>query len=194
MQVTGIKGLVCFDCHNPLTTTDRAINFSHEKHAERGAHCTVCHGQYDHQSPPADAQPHEYGIGGTCLDCHDGQKAPGDCMLCHRDRHILMPATHRREGFLREHGPVNDPATDCHLCHAASWCLGCHQVEVPHASGFMGRHGSEFSKNPKICYQCHEPQGCHDCHGVPVPHDRTFIGKHGLYEYTETHVAYIQHG
>ena len=101
-----------------------------------------------------------------------------------------VPASHRRDDFLSEHGRRLDPA-ECSTCHTRESCTTCHtgsapegvgrlasrsEVEAPgaaverkapesHASPFFAAdHGAQASAAPGTCTSCHAEATCTGCH------------------------------
>lgn len=162
------KGLVCFDCHNALTVdTGRSptIAFSHEKHANRGAHCNQCHIDLAHGTP---GHVHAPGImpgHPQCFACHDGKKASNKCDYCHLTR--LAPSPHPPD-FLAVHGRAAlKNSSGCRECHKESFCLNCHTLPMPHPRNWVSIHGTQLGQGD--CARCHTQQFCNQCHQRTQP-------------------------
>ena len=156
----------CFRCHD--TPADLLIirtPFEHDAHPDY--YCISCHERLVHQ----DVNPPYYGAPGamsSCLECHDGKVAPGDCALCHAVGH--------------------EPRGECSLCHdTGDWtgivhkfpitgghadlgCTDCH-VDKPGVDMIPGLqlpvadpacvscHGDKHGNGLTDCARCHTPDG-----------------------------------
>jgi len=159
------------------------LKFDHQRHLALGAKCEVCHqglpqaslGTRQHLPKMA-----------TCLECHDGRQASGDCSTCH-----LTTASGRLKldftPYLRpmrgnplglDHGARFDlthatrakahPAS-CAACHAEAECQACHDgIGKPlriHANDFVLAHSAQARTQMVRCESCHRMQSfCVPCH------------------------------
>ena len=171
----GTESLGCNECHarRKPSAAAEAISFSHGLHLPRGGHCQTCHpftGKEAHGMPGHPA----------CFLCHDDARAPRECVLCHRDRAAILPASHRAPNFARTHG--RGDTRGCTGCHARAFCDDCHQIRLPHPAGFAGRaHAQAAQGNPRLCARCHPESECAACHQrrKPATHTPAFARTHG---------------
>jgi hypothetical protein len=162
-----------------LDRSERGLIFSHQRHLDRGAHCPVCHRAPDHgQEEVRPGGAHSTLSATACLACHEGQKHPAHCTLCHRNRAQIEPQSHEAPNWLRAHGPAGRQPQGCYDCHAEEDCRNCHEVQVPHPSGFLARHGAEAKAHERACNLCHLSRECQACHGVSLPHPPGFDRHH----------------
>jgi hypothetical protein len=83
----------------------------------------------------------------------------------------------------------------CGMCHAATFCVSCHQglpkvaggparkVIIPkgHAeSSFKTTHGKDFLAQKGACGSCHASASCERCHTTPMPHPADWTASHAL--------------
>ncbi len=162
----GVAMAACGRCHTPAIGPVRAPHtdagafrvrrqFSHRKHAARGAACAGCHAGAaaatgDLVPTPRKAQ---------CAGCHDGKKAfsmiEPACRRCHAapDREEPAAENRRRSQF-------------SHAAHAASDCRVCHELDARGSPGPIGRghrpcsdaacHARDFAaRAPVTCTVCH---------------------------------------
>lgn len=140
---------------------DDIYNFSHEKHQQFD--CARCH-------PSITSWENLDGhyIKGKmrdCLECHDGNETPKNCVICHSP--TPRPANHTRN-FEHKHGLAyrSDPHS-CKMCHEDSSCMDCHSRKPPsHTLAWTRyRHGIAARTNPQRCQACHsDPWVCARCH------------------------------
>jgi Cytochrome c7 and related cytochrome c/Class III cytochrome C family len=57
------------------------VTWTHRKHLQAGMQCTMCHG--DVSKLDAMAQTTSVTAMGSCIGCHQAQKAPTSCVTCH---------------------------------------------------------------------------------------------------------------
>ncbi len=151
-----------------------------------------------------------------CLTCHvDGSRkeiqsmpaAPAEMELPPAQAHYPVPASHREEGWLSEHGQ-EATAARCSTCHTSNSCLVCHEGTVPgvvrslpsrkesHAPGvevkrhppkshasqfFMKVHPTLASSSDQSCQTCHTESFCVECHDGPSNggyHPPDFVTRH----------------
>lgn len=160
-----LRGLVCLECHTLLQEKDsRRVNFSHPRHRGPGLHCPACHpnlGHRGHITPNMEEC--------TRAGCHDGQRVPNRCPLCHLRLAEVRPAWHS-PNFLRQHASFRQPEPACDACHERDFCDRCHQTLSPHPAGWGRTHRPRAAQERATCRQCHPPNYCRDCHGLPLPH------------------------
>jgi hypothetical protein len=160
------------------------IKMNHKIHVDKGIACTTCHGSMKEiQVATRDnALPHM----GTCLNCHDGSKAPSECRTCHlagkNGKLIttfgtgeLKPAGHFRndahdDHYLQTHAmTARGDEAYCGQCHEDKFCLACHSgVSRPlsiHPNNWVLTHPLSARRNNPTCNSCHRTQTfCLDCH------------------------------
>jgi nitrate/TMAO reductase-like tetraheme cytochrome c subunit len=172
----------CLVCHNNrYTAADGTV---------ATGQCDICHVRPAQGSKP-DSHTADWlqihgtnGILSTCTACHPaapGAAAPAggwdsseDCTTCHRG--VLMP---HPTGWLQEHGPESKHlgARACAMCHdVKTYCIGCHQVPLPHPKDFVSAHPAYARQNAATCFNCHSVDNCNACHsahqqGTPQAHD-----------------------
>jgi len=160
------------------------LKFNHKVHVDNGYACKTCHGEMT----DVDLATRDNALPtmGTCLECHDGRKAPDACRTCHLtlpDGRIdtmasgvpLKPAgwymaDAHDESFLQDHrkaAQMNDGY--CANCHQPKFCMDCHNgVQKPlkfHPNNWVLQHPSAARKNTPDCNSCHRLQTfCVDCH------------------------------
>ncbi|NCO66117.1 MAG: hypothetical protein COW32_00455 [Candidatus Aquicultor secundus] len=73
---------VCEQCHsmNRTFTFGGGLIVPHEKHLEQGVRCTTCHSNIAHAEGGEKAERPKME---TCMQCHNGKKAPENCGVCH---------------------------------------------------------------------------------------------------------------
>ena len=173
IKMSTLKGLICFNCHNILTTDSnpKGISFSHKNHLKRGYHCQKCHGGLGHQghiSPKMAA----------CMECHNGKIASGRCVLCHIKTAEMIPKSHNAN-WRMAHGEAVKKDNKCADCHKNRFCFSCHQIDMPHPGKWEEKfHGAKAKKDPLVCGSCHPERMCMDCHGVQIPHPANYVKAH----------------
>lgn len=132
-----------------------------------------------------------------CIQCHvNGPEVPAIQALAPDPRALALraalyaPDSHRKAGFLGQHGPKarQDPLR-CGFCHAQASCAACHRVPptavaaLPvagpgrgagaqverrkpssHDAGFPDRHAAPAAARPGRCSACHARAECLTCH------------------------------
>jgi hypothetical protein len=161
--------------------------FSHQLHLEKELACLNCHTDIDGSGPVE----HSYRpCMVTCLECHDGVRAPDDCALCHGEA-ITLSDIHP-EGWLQSHGDEATAAgsycTDCHREETA--CIQCHRGDnltgAIHDLNYYFTHALDVQSKMTDCERCHRSKqfcnGCHQSeHRMPLAHSRTqFLHDHGM--------------
>ncbi len=163
----------CYRCHEtPVDTTLGNVPFSHEAHADES--CIDCHVRLVHRGVPPLAYRDPAAMS-SCLTCHDGSTAPGQCSYCHT--------------------PPHQPRGECSSCHSlTSWgsagsghpfpregahagldCTDCH-VSKP---GVENIPGTTLARADPACNSCHDDQhggltDCASCHTPTSWSDVTF--------------------
>jgi hypothetical protein len=178
----------CLDCHEGMvnqTFSSNGLRMNHRAPEAAGWQCTTCHAGASH--------PGETYVGASytmdqCLSCHSaGPTNLSTCEACHeegsRDRSASPAVTPWRvthgSNWQRTHG-MGDLNT-CKTCHAADYCVACHNMQLPHAANFLGRHGKDVLARPTgdaDCVVCHKGAACENCHGVEMPHPDGFVTEH----------------
>lgn len=153
------------------------VRFPHARHVDlEGVTCATCHaGVETARLATRDHLPSME----TCLTCHDGRQASGDCRTCHvtgaggRLRTVfpeglLVPDDHGPH-FLRQHEVDAERDLEyCASCHAREECLSCHDGALPprfHDGDYLAMHSQDALANSPPCASCHRLESfCHDCH------------------------------
>lgn len=178
---------VCKQCHDPnrKPTTGLGIIIDHPKHAKRNGSCVSCHITVAHPSP-------EWGTAVSfmqvCFNCHGTgktAKAPATCGLCHPAGFKLRPGTHDAK-WKQTHGKVAlTERKQCLMCHQASFCDGCHKIQMPHPAGWAQKSGHPVAaqRDRQVCVQCHGGAAdfCTMCHHKAYdPARGTWVQQHFL--------------
>jgi positive regulator of sigma E activity len=68
--------------------------------------------------------------------------------------------------FVEEHAKLATlPDAKCTGCHAKTFCLDCHQLEMPHPAGFAKSHSTVVEREgEQLCLRCHAKTDCSGCH------------------------------
>ena len=159
------------------------ITFSHQAHLRRGAKCTDCHaGVQLTELATRENLPRMT----TCLNCHDGTKAPNKCSECHltepdgvlRTRFAsgtLAPSGTLRDDdhgrdFLKRHAAIAQADSEsCTACHRVAECETCHASTSKafrvHPPEWVQTHGIAVRSQQMDCTSCHREQSfCVSCH------------------------------
>lgn len=160
------------------------IKMNHKAHADAGVQCATCHG--DLSKVQVATRENSLPVMNTCMDCHNGRKAPDACRTCHQtepsgrmitrfESGTLMPAGHFRndahdENWLKDHAMTaqNDDQY-CSNCHTEKYCLDCHTGVVKpfkvHPNNWVLTHPLHARRFDLSCSGCHRTQSfCLDCH------------------------------
>lgn len=186
---------LCPDCHSRFDASvgkDGVLltAFSHQLHFDQGAECEACHVVPTHR---------EDGIAkptmGKCFKCHSqdgGSAPPGACDACHPPGFDLKPSSHDEPDWLptgarldqvkAEHSveALAEPE-ECAVCHAASFCVSCHKVDMPHPSDWVSAHPETArSVGSTACTTCHPDRNlCNTCHHTGFkPGGQSWIKQH----------------
>ncbi len=136
-------------------------NFSHQKHGQFD--CARCHhGVTDWETLDGNKISAHME---DCLECHNGDDVPKNCVMCHSP--TPRPLDHTRN-YEKKHGIAYraDPQ-HCNMCHEQSSCIECHsQKPRNHTLAWVRhRHGIAARTNPMKCQACHsDPWVCARCH------------------------------
>ncbi len=160
------------------------LRFPHKIHLAKGASCNQCHAgvdkvDYAHRDNALPTM-------GTCLECHDGKKAPNECGTCHEtlpDGRLrtdfpggkLIPAgwyhaDAHDDAWLKNHRNAAQQGDGyCANCHTAKYCTDCHNgVTKPlkiHPNNWIVQHPMQARRNSLDCQSCHRSQTfCVSCH------------------------------
>ncbi|NOY05870.1 MAG: hypothetical protein GXO82_04460, partial [Chlorobi bacterium] len=153
-----VRGFWNLTAHDPLdksyiTPVDRGLYFNHKRHTDDLAmECTVCHAGITVAENTAGRNP--YPSMETCTSCHNSARAEvpataavtrttnatGTCENCHVTLAGLIPTTHRRVNWQKNHGRIALMTAEqekCASCHSTSFCQECHAPGniVPFPSG-----------------------------------------------------------
>lgn len=160
---------------------------THRAHTKIGILCTDCHSGLDKLTKPSSgAWGSTIPTMGKCLECHNGNAAPGACTTCHLaedDGRLvtswpegrLAPSgryrddDHRDPAWAYRHGMSARDEAYCASCHAAQDCLDCHAgAEKPrdiHPGNWILLHSQAALTRSAECLGCHEGGvGCQKCH------------------------------
>ena len=199
----------CTQCHiggDTFVTPSAGIIINHDKHTAYDISCTVCHNRVAHREEgdysfvcvsPEDGHMSpghaNFMSMSACYRCHrledDGlsahpspfKKASGKCSVCHPKDFDLVPASHKEEGFIKEHGAL--AAEEAERVAEAS-------AEVEEVMGSLHGHEASDAESQAVkdvpnalvinaCYTCHTQSSCNDCHGgVSMPHPDGFLADH----------------
>lgn len=191
-----IRAEVCQECHtvSRVVTASGDLIVPHRWHIESGkATCFDCHRNVAHAGIEGDEGEswlgHLQGLTArsyrpqmkTCMNCHDGKKAPSKCDFCHKQ--IRLPDTHRARDWKTGHGTVaKKEYRGCIFCHAIaanqqpsqktltlgeavrsnSFCTNCHTRRPPsHTAEWQVEHKYAARRDREGCPACHEerPEG-----------------------------------
>jgi hypothetical protein len=171
--------------------------FDHAKHVQKKVECTTCHGQ---MLDVVMATRNQLPKMATCLTCHDGRQASGECKTCHLTQpsgrlQIIFSSGMMRptqgNPFGMDHGPrfefnhgtrASLNRETCMECHAESDCQTCHDsLRKPlsvHPNDFITLHPLQARVDATKCESCHRRQSfcaaCHERTGVGMDADRSF--------------------
>lgn len=171
----------CRSCHDAMlggVVVAKGIRMSHAEPVDRGWQCVDCHAR----------GMHEGGVDGRpdvameeCLRCHAVSSRSNDCILCHAEE-VTREERIQSGSYAAVHGP-NQATTHgmgdlkaCSVCHAAEFCVRCHDLELPHAYGWLNEHGPDSTEAD--CTTCHAQEFCIDCHVVDIPHAEGYMAGH----------------
>ncbi len=165
MAPTRVPNGACLSCHaNVLegVTVARSIRIRHSDLLEIGHACTDCHNTEGHGKEVARAQ---YPRMGLCIACHDGERAPAECDVCHSED--VGVAVRRLE---RPFAQISTGREDCRGCHPMDTCIACHGLELPHSDDFIrGYHALKGYTQTRMCLGCHDLKAfCNGCHQFQV--------------------------
>ena len=148
-----------------------------------------------------------------CHGHESDAEAPGDCFKCHTSDFDLKPRSHETTGFYqaggdsRGHadlaleerqrieslrtegatghvGPLSsiDYCSTCHLLE--TFCVTCHEIEMPHPATFVDGHGEVGRRTPEVCANCHGTEVtdvlefCNACHHDQGDPSQPWIPQH----------------
>ncbi len=165
----------CLRCHQtPATLTLTNATFSHTAHAAQ--YCVTCHVRLVHRAvnPPYYVDPAAMS---SCLACHNGTTAPGQCSTCHTPGHEPRGECsdcHGMEGW--GPGAVFRHPFPRTGGHAGLACADCH-VRRPEAPIIPG---TDLPRPDPACISCHGDHhngltDCADCHTVAGWAPSTFV-------------------
>lgn len=170
----------CPDCHSRFDASvgkDGVLlsSFTHQLHFDQGAVCDQCHLVPTHREDSI-AKP----TMGKCFGCHSqegGSAPPGACDACHPADFDLEPASHAGSDWLPGGARLDEVKAlhsvealaqpeECAVCHAASFCVACHKVDMPHPGDWTASHPETArSAGPDACTTCHPDRNlCNSCH------------------------------
>jgi hypothetical protein len=185
-----VANATCEECHTTLDVgviVANGLRMSHREVREVGWSCTRCHAAVGHGLD--EQAPRGFYTMGDCLECHSSNPAePGGCSVCHAEDSDTGRRPERVKTPWRvTHGPnwrsthgMGDLNT-CKACHLDSYCVRCHNMQVPHPPDFKGRHGAlvvQDETRREDCGVCHRGSVCDDCHGIEMPHPVNYLPDH----------------
>lgn len=208
-KVHADKGVTCTTCHNRVAHNETGMKFTlkgnhaHEDYMTMTA-CFRCHALKGGSAP------------GTCGACHPPTfdlkpanhnepgfyqqfgDSKGHAKLALEDeaRMAELKASEASASAgaaatkTAESGPAMKPAAEvsyCGTCHdKATFCTGCHGVEMPHPKDFLATHGPLGKSKPAVCANCHATSKenaqnlsfCNNCHHRGLDPSRPWIDQH----------------
>lgn len=188
----------CVACHPDLDNYIKGrVIFAHATHLAKAFACKDCHRAFPH-TPDGTTRPDMP----ACYQCHGlqhaklGLVATDKCADCHPANFVLKPVDHTKAFVAGGHKvPANESLATCAMCHAATFCIDCHQgrpktpggparTQVKPADHKLGsfrlKHGKEFLAQKGACGTCHDSASCERCHATPMPHPADWTSTHGL--------------
>ncbi len=180
-----VSDAVCRKCHEPPTGElhYHANRMTHQAHLDRGMHCTECHANVVHggragyiNTPPMSG----------CFTCHDGEKAPNQCSLCHLKLGEIKPAVYNPAWVDAHRANLKEGGQDsCRVCHGDQFCKSCHQTVPPHPGDWLQTHEATTKEQLTNCATCHVPREgeemarfCIDCHNARHAHGPQYLLTH----------------
>lgn len=177
----------CLACHKRRELPDKfsyhLLVITHREHLERGAQCTDCHANLVHGGKaPFKNTP----TMSSCLVCHDGERAPNRCGLCHQELGEVRPALYNPRWVERHRENLATTGADvCRRCHGEDFCRTCHAITRPHPADWVRQHQQMKPEDRKRCTTCHETRGrrveadfCTQCHEARRAHGTDFLAEH----------------
>lgn len=179
----------CLLCHqkdmNKTVTVD-GIRMNHRTPTQKGWKCQTCHPDAGHPVKGDKAAAYTMDM---CMTCHSiNARDIKSCQMCH-DKNA-KPTENGRSGsspWKVTHGPnwqkthgMGDLAT-CKNCHGGTFCVQCHNTNVPHPDGYLAQHGRDVKarvNGQTDCLKCHKNNSCDNCHGLQMPHPKGFLQGH----------------
>ena len=168
-----VDAAACMRCHDKDIEGVRefaGIKVRHSDPLAAGMLCTDCHAGAGHKLDDAAAiaaanSSTSQSIMNRCVVCHDGQRAPSGCSVCHTSEPNDNPGA---PGTVQSTIDAKTTCVGCHTPGVAASCVKCHGLELPHPMPtFLGQHARLSSTDPNLCAKCHEtakgdqPCGCH---------------------------------
>jgi nitrate/TMAO reductase-like tetraheme cytochrome c subunit len=179
----------CVMCHGDNATT----HFCDDCH-----HGTQVGGKFDPTTPWINQHAtvvDKSGLDSCLKQCHTTQF----CSDCHT-RLKPFPTSHQAATWLHSPSGADSRSADktpaahtvaakniqtCQICHGPGdaktnpFCMGCHQLAMPHPAEFKQFHGTTGSANPKLCANCHTfKELCSNCHHVGSSPAVPWINQH----------------
>jgi hypothetical protein len=179
--VSEVSDTTCLSCHADIlgrVADSKGKRIAHATCSVSGT-CSSCHSGTAHGSA---VRWQRVAKMDDCLECHDTDEVLADCDTCHDAKTPeerlgagAWNVTHG-EAWPTTHG-MGDQRT-CGACHAEDFCARCHEISLPHGSGFIGQHGETAIESPGACTTCHRQEFCSGCHGIEMPHTPSFTPAH----------------
>jgi len=183
----GPTGMPTADAPQPdrVVIPPARVTFSHKLHIDLGTPCLQCHAGVDQATlATRDHLP----TMATCLGCHNGGQAPGECTTCHLQgdggrilttmawTEVLKPSgrfrpdDHSDPRWLTIHrSAARVDEASCSSCHDTGFCLSCHDGDDKridlHPADWTMTHGLEAQRRTLDCMACHDVESdCRSCH------------------------------
>jgi len=180
-----VADAVCRKCHEPPRgdLVYHQLRITHDAHLARGMHCQECHSNVVHGGRTGFINtPSMAG----CLKCHNGDKAPNNCNLCHlKLGEINQPAYNPAWVQAHRDNLTTIGREACKSCHGEQFCTSCHQSVPPHGPGWLNDHQKTKQTDLQRCATCHQPRTgeamalfCIDCHNAKRAHGPQYVLTH----------------
>lgn len=187
-----VDSRLCVGCHPETqlvqTTVSQGLLINHRGLDIETWACTRCHATVAHGDASFRVLQYDMDM---CLQCHSTNPTnPATCEVCHPDGaptggEIVGSPEQLPSVWQVTHGPMvsrthgmGDLAT-CKACHAAQFCVSCHELPLPHPPSFLKEHGPQVSAgNAGVCLSCHSKAACGNCHGLEMPHPEGILASH----------------
>lgn len=199
----GVSAAFCQNCHGIEMPHPDAFKKNHVSGRNTPGVCANCHQQAElcsdcHHKGAVNGTPWQKqhpatvaadGAAGCFETCHQDKQF---CVDCHTKlkavpaSHKVGDWTHRTTDAGAAHQLAYKKQADaCDFCHGdggvkAAFCQNCHQLEMPHPSGFKDKHKEGFAAGTytkPVCLNCHAQYFCDACHhegAVPEQPWRTY--------------------
>ncbi len=187
----------CVQCHsNAEIERDIVvgqIRVNHTGLREEGYQCLTCHANISHPGTQLEvARMPQDTIMSVCARCHDGERLPEDCDVCHVG---ALPTDHEKVAMT-----VRVTPSQCRRCHGGrTFCSQCHNgLQMPHPKSWQAAHGDVVvDRGKSVCASCHledDKRFCIDCHGLAMPHPGDWEARHDAAAAKDQQVCVRCHG